>query len=141
MLWLAYVAAALLAAAALRQRRPLGRATRTGLALGAVAVGGVGMLLLASAATEPGHAADGRWEAYLLLAALVIGAAAFAGGVIAHGQQAAEWLRIGGWSLMVMPLLVPSTLTLALPVVAVLAIGIRATEAPAPAGPTAAAQR
>lgn len=57
-----------------------------------------------------------------LLALLALGALAYAAGVILWQGSLAFALRLGGWLLMAFPLVVPTTLTLTLPIVALLSV-------------------
>lgn len=80
----------------------------------AAALAGIGLMLL------PGATATALATA--LLAALVCGAAVYVAGVAVWEGRAGRRLRTIGWIGMVVPLLVPSTLTLALPLLALLAL-------------------
>jgi hypothetical protein len=78
--------------------------------------------------TEP----DRYAPAYVLTAAIGLGATVYLGGtLLGHGRLALR-LRWIGWIVMTVPLLVPSTFSLALPVVAGLAVTLR----PLPPRPT-----
>jgi hypothetical protein len=137
MLWLSYALAAVIAVVALRRSARSSWLWRAVLVAGAGGVGALGLALLVSAVRD--HPTGGA--ASILLAALVVGALVFIAGVIAERWSGATRLRMLGWVLMVVPLLVPSTLTLALPLVAVLAVGVRGGEGDAAATPGAIATR
>jgi hypothetical protein len=57
-------------------------------------------------------------------AAVSLGGAAYAAGLLAWRGGQALGLRILGWVLMVMALVIPSTLTLGLPLVALLVVAL-----------------
>jgi hypothetical protein len=60
-----------------------------------------------------------------LLLALALGGTNFAAGVLRWRGASARRLRIVGWAAMMCALLVPTTLSLALPLVALLALTLR----------------
>jgi hypothetical protein len=136
MLWLSYALAAVIFVVAL-DRSALGSwPGRLLLVAGAAGVGAVGFALLVS--TVGDHPIG---TAFGLLAALGVGAVTFTVGVILRRWSGAERVRLGGWVLMALPLLVPSTLTLALPLVAALAAGVRSEDADPAATPGAISTR
>jgi amino acid transporter len=86
----------------------------------AAAIAAGAALWLAHLANEP----DETNLAYLLTGTIAVGAVIYLVGVVpSHGRLAlrARWV---GWILMTLPLLVPSTFSLALPIVALLALAL-----------------
>ena len=80
---------------------------------------GIGLRLV-----EEGEEGANAWLALVLFAALALGAALYASGVVVWRGPLALRLRRVGWILVVVALAVPSTLTLALPVAALLVVGL-----------------
>jgi hypothetical protein len=68
---------------------------------------------------------DSYTPAYLLTAAIGSGAALYLGGTLLGRGRVALRLRWIGWIVMAVPLLVPSTFSLALPLIAALAVTLR----------------
>jgi hypothetical protein len=84
-----------------------------------VALAAVGLILLARHTATPVGAA--------MLIALAIAASLYVCGILAWRGRPAYWLRISGWAGMTIVLLIPSTLSLALPFIALLAWTLRAS--------------
>lgn len=130
MLFGAYLLFAFVLAAALDDARG-GRlvARNVGLARGATAA--LAAVIAAGAALRLNHVIDDpelswpadRW-AYILPATIGVGAVLYAIGG-AFGDGAGLAFRSAGWLLMASALLLPSTLSLALPLVALLAVTLR----------------
>jgi hypothetical protein len=125
MLWAAYILFAVVALAVLRKPLLGARVGRLALAALSIVFAGVGVVFAVSLAREPGRELAEVWTAYVLLGLLTAGALAFLAGLLSRATRSAEFLRAIGWGCMAAPLIVPSTLTLALPLVGVLAGGIR----------------
>jgi hypothetical protein len=114
--------------AVIRRRRPwIGRvsgAGQQGLRLSAmvlaIAIGSLGMLVIAI--QPPGQHGIYRWLGYAVGSTMLVGALLYAIGVGVWLDRPAFALRLSGWILMAAALVVPSTLTLALPVVAALVV-------------------
>ena len=86
----------------------------------ALSIAAVGLVLLTQGqATSVGTA---------LLIVLISAAGIYITGTVSWGAPGADWLRMIGWIGMVLPLLIPSTLTLALPFVALLAFTLRSPD-------------
>ncbi len=86
-------------------------------ALGAAAAAvALTLLLRNGSATALGRA---------ILLVLALGGANYAAGVLVWHGAPAHRLRVGGWAAMMCALLVPTSLSLALPVVALLALTLR----------------
>ena len=64
---------------------------------------------------------------------LIAGSAVFTAGALSWHGQAALWWRTAGWLAMAAALVVPSTLTLGLPIVGLLAFTLRPAESDAAA--------
>jgi len=114
--------------AVIRQRRPwIGRvsgAGQQGLRLTAlvvaIAIGSLGMLVIA---IQPaGQHGIYRWLGYAVGSTMLVGALLYTIGLAVWLDRPALALRLSGWMLMAVALVVPSTLTLALPVVAALVV-------------------
>lgn len=86
----------------------------------AAAIAGGTAFWLHHLATGPDHYA----LAYLLTGAIFLGGVTYLAGTLVVSARALELRRIG-WILMTAPLLVPSTFSLFLPVVAALAVTVR----------------
>jgi len=87
----------------------------------AAAIAAGSALWLNHLANEP----DSTAIAYLLTAAICVGAVIYlCGTVLGYGGLALR-LRWVGWIVMTLPLVVPSTFSLALPIVALLAVTLR----------------
>lgn len=115
MLGLAYVGfAAVVALRLARLRADPSWLERATLAAGGVAATAAGAGFAWDAAAE-GHDPGRFWWSYALLGALTVGGVVYTLGVVAVPA-----LRAPGWALIAAPLLVPSTLTLALPLVGLL---------------------
>jgi hypothetical protein len=93
---------------------------RVRLAAGALdtAVGALGVAVLGLQLGAADHVHVLGW---MIGALISLGAVAYAAGLLAWRGGQAVGLRILGWVLMVIALVIPSTLTLALPLVALLA--------------------
>jgi hypothetical protein len=116
--------------AVIRRRRPwlsrLGGAGQQALRLTAMvlatAVGGLGCLVIA--VQPPGQHGTYRWAGYAVGSAMLVGALLYAVGLGVWLDRTAFVLRLSGWVLMAAALVVPSTLTLALPVVAAMLVTV-----------------
>jgi hypothetical protein len=116
--------------AVIRRRRPwIGRvsgAGQQGLRLTAmvlaIAIGSLGCLVIAI--QPPGQHGIYRWLGYAVGSTMLVGALLYAIGVGVWLDRPAFALRLSGWILMAAALVVPSTLTLALPVVAALVVTV-----------------
>jgi peptidoglycan/LPS O-acetylase OafA/YrhL len=86
-----------------------------------VAVAGLGVLLIAAQAPEE-QSGIYRWTGYAVGAALLGGALLYAVGLYRWHGGAAFALRLWGWVLVTAALMVPSTLTLALPLAAAMVV-------------------
>jgi hypothetical protein len=98
-------------------------AVRLAAAAFGVAAAAVGLILLGQ------HRATALGTAMLIV--LALGGANYAAGILVWRGTAAYRLRVAGWAAMMCALLVPSTLSLALPVVALLGLTLRSAR-PAP---------
>jgi hypothetical protein len=114
--------------AVIRRRRPwIGRvsgAGQQGLRLTAlvlaIAIGSLGCLVIA---IQPaGQHGIYRWLGYAVGSIMLVGALLYAIGLAVWLDRSAFALRLSGWMLMAAALVVPSTLTLALPVVAAMVV-------------------
>jgi hypothetical protein len=85
----------------------------------ALAAGGVATLLLTG-----GFGDTHTTEARLLLGAIAAGSVLYLGGLSLWRGPLPFALRVTGWILLVVPALVPSTLSLALPLLATLSLAI-----------------
>jgi hypothetical protein len=116
--------------AVIRRRRPwIGRvsgAGQQGLRLIAmvlaIAIGSLGCLVITI--QPPGQHGIYRWLGYAVGSTMLVGALLYAIGVGVWLDRPAFALRLSGWILMAAALVVPSTLTLALPVVAALVVTV-----------------
>jgi hypothetical protein len=114
--------------AAIRRRRPwirrVGAASQQALRLTAmvlaIAIGSLGCLVIA--VQPPGQHGVYRWLGYGIGSAMLVGALQYAIGLGIWLDRPALALRLSGWLLMAAALVVPSTLTLALPVVAAMVV-------------------
>ena len=114
--------------AVIRRRRPwIGRvsgAGQQGLRLTAmvlaIAIGSLGCLVIAI--QPPGQHGIYRWLGYAVGSTMLVGALLYAIGLVVWLDRPAFALRLSGWMLMAAALVVPSTLTLALPVVAAMVV-------------------
>jgi hypothetical protein len=95
----------------------------------AIAVGSLGGLVIAI--QPPGQHGIYRWLGYAVGSTMLAGALLYAIGLGVWSDRTAFALRLSGWVLMATALAVPSTLTLALPVVAAMLV----TVANIPPGP------
>jgi hypothetical protein len=136
--------------AVIRRRRPwIGRISGPGqqglrlTAMGlAIAIGSLGCLVIA--VQPPGQHGIYRWLGYAVGSAMLVGALLYATGLVVWLDRSALALRLSGWMLMAAALVVPSTLTLALPVVAAMVVTLanipsgqepqRSTPGPSPDG-------
>jgi hypothetical protein len=107
----------------LRLTEPGRRRVRLAAAVLDIAVGAVGVAVLGLQLEDPGHLLG-----WAIGVALSLGSVVYAAGLLAWRGGRALGLRVLGWVLMVAALVVPSTLTLGLPLVALLAL----TLAPVP---------
>jgi hypothetical protein len=87
----------------------------------ATAVGAIGIAVLGLQLDGDGHAHVLGW---MIGAAVSLGGVVYAAGVLAWRGGQALGLRILGWVLLVTALVIPSTLTLGLPLVALLALAL-----------------
>lgn len=114
--------------AVIRRRRPwisrVGGAGQQGLRLIAmvlaIAMGALGWLVIAI--QPPGQHGIYRWSGYAIGATILVGSLLYAIGLGIWLDRPALVLRLSGWILMAAALVVPSTLTLALPVVAAMVV-------------------
>jgi hypothetical protein len=129
MLDLAYlVFLAALVWAVIHRRRPwisrVSAASQQGLRLTAmvlaIAIGSLGCLVIAI--QPPGQHGIYRWFGYAVGSTMLVGALLYAIGLGSWLGRPAFALRLSGWILMAAALVVPSTLTLALPVVAAMVV-------------------
>jgi hypothetical protein len=88
----------------------------------AIAVGGLGCLVIAI--QPPGQHGIYRWSGYAVGSTMLVGALLYAIGLWSWLDRTAFALRLSGWILMAAALVVPSTLTLALPVVAAMVVTV-----------------
>jgi hypothetical protein len=126
--------------AVIRRRRPWIRRVRhagqqrlrlTAMVL-AITVGSLGGLVIAI--QPPGQHGIYRWSGYAVGSTMLAGALLYAIGLGVWLDRTAFALRLSGWVLMAAALVVPSTLTLALPVVAAMLVTV-ANLPPGPRGP------
>ena len=123
--------------AVIRRRRPWIRrvssasqqALRLTAMVPAIAIGSLGMLVIAI--QPPGQQGIYRWLGYAVGSTMLVGALLYAIGLVVWLDRTGFALRLSGWMLMAAALVVPSTLTLALPVVAAMVV----TLANIPSGP------
>lgn len=92
--------------------------------IGATATASIALLLIAS----------NHWSTIglVLLLTLCFGSVLYLGGLALWHERAGYALRLTGWILAVSALAIPSTLTLLLPVVCVLALTIKSSALPLP---------
>ena len=88
----------------------------------AIGVGSLGMLVVAI--QPPGQHGIYRWLGYAVGSTMLVGALLYAVGLGLWLDRTALGLRLSGWMLMAAALVVPSTLTLALPVVAAMVVTV-----------------
>jgi hypothetical protein len=88
----------------------------------AIAIGSLGCLVIAI--QPPGQHGIYRWLGYAVGSAMLVGALLYAIGLGVWLDPAAFALRLSGWMLMAAALAVPSTLTLALPLVAAMIVTV-----------------
>jgi hypothetical protein len=86
----------------------------------AIAIGSLGCLVIAI--QPPGQHGIYRWLGYAVGSTMLVGALQYAIGLGIWLDRPAFALRLSGWMLMAAALVVPSTLTLALPVVAAMVV-------------------
>jgi hypothetical protein len=86
----------------------------------AIAIGSLGCLVIAI--QPPGQHGIYRWLGYAVGSTMLVGALQYAVGLGIWLDRPAFALRLSGWMLMAAALVVPSTLTLALPVVAAMVV-------------------
>jgi hypothetical protein len=116
--------------AVIRRRRPwisrVSAAGQQGLRLTAmvlaIAIGSLGMLVIAI--QPPGQHGIYRWSGYAVSSTMLVGALLYAIGLGVWLDRPAFALRLSGWMLMAAALVYPSTLTLALPVVAAMIVTV-----------------
>jgi hypothetical protein len=116
--------------AVIRRRRPwisrVSGAGQQGLRLTgmvmAIAIGSLGCLVIAI--QPPGQHDIYRWSGYAVGSTMLVGALLYAIGLGVWLDRTAFALRLSGWMLMAAALVVPSTLTLALPVVAAMIVTV-----------------
>jgi hypothetical protein len=114
--------------AVIRRRRPwisrISAASRQALRLAAmvlaIAIGSLGCLVIAI--QPPGQHGIYRWLGYAVGSTMLVGALQHTIGLAIWLDRPAFALRLSGWMLMAAALVVPSTLTLALPVVAAMVV-------------------
>ena len=105
----------------LRLSEPGQQRVRLAAALLAIAVSAMGIAVLGLQLGGDDHAHVLGWT---IGAAVSLGGAVYAAGLLAWRGRQALGLRILGWVLMVTALVIPSTLTLGLPLVALLALAL-----------------
>jgi hypothetical protein len=86
----------------------------------AIVIGSLGCLVIAI--QPPGQHGIYRWLGYAVGSTMLVGALLYAIGLVVWRDRSAYVLRLSGWMLMAAALVVPSTLTLALPVVAAMVV-------------------
>jgi hypothetical protein len=86
----------------------------------AIAIGSLGCLVIAI--QPPGQHGSYRWWGYAIGSTMLVGALLHAIGLVVWLDRSALALRLSGWVLMAAALVVPSTLTLALPIVAAMVV-------------------
>jgi hypothetical protein len=114
--------------AVIRRRRPwisrVSAASQQALRLTAmvlaIAIGMLGCLVIAI--QPPGQHGIYRWLGYAVGSTTLVGALLYAIGLVVWLDRSALALRLSGWMFMAAALVVPSTLTLALPVVAAMVV-------------------
>jgi hypothetical protein len=116
----------------LRLSEPGRQRVRLAAGILATAVGAVGLEVLGLQLRGPSHALG-----WTIGGALSLGCVVYAAGLLAWRGGQALGLRVLGWVLMAAALVIPSTLTLGLPLVALLAL----TLAPIPKQEVAPARR
>jgi hypothetical protein len=97
---------------------------RVAAAVFAAAVGIAATALALQYAGERGHAFSDDPLPYLIFGALATGGTLYSAGAVVWNGGWAQVLRAAGWALMIAALMYPTTLTLALPLVAVLVITV-----------------
>ena len=105
----------------LRLSEPGQQRVRLAAGMLATAVGAMGIAVLGLQLGGDGHAHVLGWT---IGAAVSLGGVVYAAGLLAWRGGQALGLRILGWVLMVTALAIPSTLTLGLPLVALLALAL-----------------
>jgi hypothetical protein len=105
----------------LRLSEPGQQRVRLAAGMLATAVGAMGMAVLGLQLGGDGHAHALAWT---IGAAVSLGGVVYAAGLLAWRGGQALGLRILGWVLLVTALVIPSTLTLGLPLVALLAVAL-----------------
>jgi hypothetical protein len=105
----------------LRLGEPGQQRVRLAAALLVTAVSAMGIAVLG---LQPGGDDHAHVLGWTIGAAVSLGGAVYAAGLLAWRGGQALGLRILGWVLMVMALVIPSTLTLGLPLVALLAVAL-----------------
>jgi hypothetical protein len=105
----------------LRLSEPGQQRVRLAAAMLVTAVSAMGIAVLGLQLVGDDHAHVLGWT---IGAAVSLGGAVYAAGLLAWRGGQALGLRILGWVLMVMALVIPSTLTLGLPLVALLAVAL-----------------
>ena len=116
--------------AVLRRRRPWIRqvsspgrqAVRLTAMVLAIAIGSLGCLIIAI--QPPGQHGVYRWLGYGVGSTMLVGGLLYVIGLGVWIDRTAFALRLSGWMLMAAALVVPSTLTLALPVVAAMIVTV-----------------
>jgi hypothetical protein len=116
--------------AVIRRRRPwisrVSGAGQQGLRLTAmvlaIVIGSLGCLVIAI--QPPGQQGIYRWSGYAVGSTMLVGALLYVIGLAVWLDRTAFALRLSGWMLMAAALVVPSTLTLALPVVAAMLVTV-----------------
>jgi len=86
---------------------------------------GVGVVGLVGTQDNGAHSLATAPTGYLVFGALTLGGSLHLIGIIAWRGRHGFALRFGGWALMTLALMTPSTLTLALPLLSVLAVAFR----------------
>jgi hypothetical protein len=105
----------------LRLSEPGQQRVRLAAGMLATAVGALGMAVLGLQLGGDGHAHALAWT---IGAAVSLGGVVYAAGLLAWRGGQALGLRILGWVLLVTALVIPSTLTLGLPLVALLVVAL-----------------
>jgi hypothetical protein len=105
-----------------RQSTGIELVTRCAAAAAALSLSVAGAALVAFGDVEAARAVIGG--------TLLLGGLTFTAGLLAWGRQPGLQARTAGWILLCAPLLIPSTLSLALPLVALLVVAVPGTSSP-----------
>lgn len=91
----------------------------------ALGLSAVGITVVIDVARDPFESWETAQLAYLLFSGLTLGGIIYSIGTVMWAGRRALVLRAFGWTVMAVPIFVPSTLSLLLPVVAVLFVTLR----------------